>query len=245
MRPTNNESSDTIAIKTIYGLCNRLRCVFSYLLYARSIGKKLKVYWPSDWGCNGFFLDYFQPVDGVEFFREDFLNGAKYDVCTQYWHEDYDPSLHFLYSPLKLLPSLDHEVKKYIKSLNKYCSVHIRQTDFIRMAKKHDLPLVTNEDFIEEIHRLDSINHYNYIYLATDNRFSQTALEKIFPQKLKYYDRIQRKNSFRHTSLEHAILDIYICANSQTFIGTQGSSFSQLIQQLHNARPKNANYQEL
>ena len=61
-----------IVIRPNGGLCNLLRVVFSWLMYARSINKKLVVLWELTDHCTGFFLDYFHPIEDVTFIINDF-----------------------------------------------------------------------------------------------------------------------------------------------------------------------------
>ncbi len=200
-------------------------------MYAKAIGKKLNVYWPNDTCCNGFFLDYFERVDGIAFYRDDFLNGKKYDVFSCGWHADFNPREHFLLAPLKPLPYIQSIIDEKVSSLKNYCSVHIRQTDFFQVQQAHDLPILSDSYFIRKIKQLD-LNNYNYIYVAADNRKSQLVMEEVFPGKIKYYEVIEPKETTRQTSLEHAIIDLYICANADIFIETTKSSFSSTINQL-------------
>ena len=69
------------------------------------------------------------------------------------------------------------------------------------------------------------------IYIATDNKDTQDIFIN------KYKDRIIIKkivpsNELRQTSLQDAVVDIYICAGANYFLGSNGSSFSDLINNL-------------
>ena len=118
-----------IAIKPVGGLCNLLRATFSYYHYAKSIDAKLVVIWEPDKDCNGFFLDYFEPVEGITFLRNNKDNfGITYSGC--HWHPSYDPYEMFLYQDLKPLPHVMTEVNKKMSLLGgNYVAVHIRRTD--------------------------------------------------------------------------------------------------------------------
>ena len=59
-----------ITIKPTGGLCNYLRCVFSYYEYARSINSELTVIWVQTRACPGYFLDYFEPIPHVNFNKQ-------------------------------------------------------------------------------------------------------------------------------------------------------------------------------
>ena len=51
------------------GLNNRLRQVFSYYNYTQKHNLHLTVIWVTNKECNGFFLDYFEPVTGITFLK--------------------------------------------------------------------------------------------------------------------------------------------------------------------------------
>lgn len=48
-----------ITIQPVGGLCNYLRVIFSYYVYATNMNEQLLVIWNETEYCNGFFLDYF------------------------------------------------------------------------------------------------------------------------------------------------------------------------------------------
>ena len=58
-------------IKPQGGLGNRLRVITSYYLkYIKDQNNNLIVIWKLDRFCNGFFLDYFEPILNIEFQQE-------------------------------------------------------------------------------------------------------------------------------------------------------------------------------
>ena len=58
-------SNDKLIIYSWAGLCNRLRVLFSN--YYLNKGKKIIMIWTNNWACPGFFLDYFKPIENIEF----------------------------------------------------------------------------------------------------------------------------------------------------------------------------------
>ena len=68
------------------GLSNKLRVIFSYYAKAKKINKKLYVLWNECNACNGFFLNYFEPIENIVFNK----NNGKcdyygYDVLQEYY----------------------------------------------------------------------------------------------------------------------------------------------------------------
>jgi len=75
---------------------------------------------------------------------------------------------------------------------------------------------------------IDNCDPTMKIYIATDNKETQDIFIN------KYNDRIIIKkiipsDSLRQTSVQDAVVDIYICAGAKYFMGSIGSSFTDLI----------------
>jgi hypothetical protein len=209
-----------ITIQPIGGLCNYLRVVFSYYEYAKSINTQLHVIWRKTDMCNGHFLDYFEPLPNVHMIDSTDKNtGIQYTGCNI--HPGFQPN----YSNLKLLPHMKELIKNRITILEKnYISVHIRRTDHIELAKKVQV-YTDDNDFINFI---DNFNNKN-IYIATDNEGTYTIFKDKYPCLVKFDYHKTVHNSFRHTSLDDAIIDIYMCVFSDDFMGSGWSSFTDII----------------
>ena len=54
-----------IAVRAEGGLCNKLRCILSYRLFAQDEGRDLFVIWAAGGPCPALFDDLFEPLDGV------------------------------------------------------------------------------------------------------------------------------------------------------------------------------------
>ena len=65
-----------LVIEPIHGLSNYLRVVFSYYKKACELNEELIVIWSVTSECNGFFLDYFEPVKNITFKKENTDNIA-------------------------------------------------------------------------------------------------------------------------------------------------------------------------
>jgi len=113
--------------------------------------------------------------------------------------------------------------------LNKnYISVHIRRTDHIQLAKYNNR-YTDDEEFINFLDKSD--NNKN-IYIATDNKITYNKFKKKYQNRIKIDYHKTNNNSLRKTSLQDAIIDIYICVYSDDFMGSGWSSFSRVIKSL-------------
>ena len=212
---------------TIYptgGLCNYLRVIFSYYEYAKSINSKLNVIWIKTDACPGYFLDYFEPIQNINF-----INKVKTSIKIDYkgcgTNKKFEPN----YDKLKLKSYLKKIVFDKLDILNKnYISVHIRRTDHINLAKKFNC-YTSDEEFINFIDKTD--NNKN-IYIATDNEITYNKFKTKYKNRIKFNYHKTNNNSLRKTSLQDAIIDIYMCVYSNDFMGTKYSSFSNLIKEL-------------
>lgn len=205
------------------GLGNYLRTVFSYYAKCNKENEKLIVIWKITDEMNGFFLDYFEPIKGIEFKKNNETNEIiNYKGC--FCATGFEPD----YSVLKLKPLLQFKLDEARKQLNyKYIAVHIRRTDHIELATSKNA--FTNDDFfIKFIKENPTFN----LYIATDNSETQNQFKNLFPNQIKYLNHIENKKERRKTTLDHAILDVYLCAYSTKFRGSGYSSFTNLINKI-------------
>jgi len=218
----STSNKDIIVIVTEAGLCNRLRTIFTYYRKAIIDKKKLIVIWNVNKVCPGFFLEYFEPIENITFFESN-VNNYSIDYIGIFGHPDF--TNYKIYSDLKILPAIKEKVNSNIDLLNNnYISIHVRRTDFITPSRN------LNYDFYEKF--LNDNNTYN-IYIATDNRETQNYFIKKYEDRIKIINLIDNNvKTTRHTTLENSIIDIYTCVYSSKFLGTPGSSFSELIYRL-------------
>ena len=105
-----------LVIRPRGGLCNYLRHVFGWYSYARSINSQLVVVWEETCHCNGFFLDYFEEIDGITFLRD---NSENYEFASNGWHGPPSSDYKALgYKSLKLRKDMLKIIKRRIKKLN-------------------------------------------------------------------------------------------------------------------------------
>ena len=215
------------------GLCNKLRVLLYHYDISKKLNKKFIVVWNKDRYCNGLFLDYYQQLENTIFIKKNENNyDIKYKGCSA------DIKL-CNYNLLKLKPTIQEKINIIRNKYDKYISVHIRRTDHVILAKKKNLYI--DDDYF--INFLNQNSDYD-IYLATDNRETQDKFYKLYKNKIKYIIFINKKNEInkrpkkdnsdktRHTSLLDSIIDLYMCVNSEKFMGTKYSSFSETINKM-------------
>ena len=227
-----------IIIKPEGGLCNYLRFMFSYYEYARSINEQLIVIWEKTEKCPGYFLDYFEDIPNITFLSENPSNDTIIDFIGDKPHPDYDIYSRDIeckyggWNNLNLNPFMKKEIeaKKNILGDN-YISIHIRRTDHIELAKKHD-QYTSDKEFFNFIDKHEIVN----IYIATDDKETYYEFKKIYPNQIKFNYHKTNNGCLRQTSLQDAIIDMYVCSFSKDFMGSGRSSFSTVIKRIRGSR---------
>lgn len=133
------------------------------------------------------------------------------------------------YNFMKLLPHLKTIIKNEQTKLNdNYIAIHVRRTDIIATYKAHNEKYIANYDIYDNFIKENASNN---LYIATDNEDSY----KHFTSKYKNHT-INNNTTFiktenrRKTSLKDAIIDLYMCIDSISFLGTKLSSFTDFIE---------------
>lgn len=209
-----------IKIKPTEGLCNYLRVIFSYNQYARDEGKKLYVIWRVTNYCNGKFSDLFEKVDGIEI----------KEYCTRYifekdiFYEGFDQNEKYTpdYTNLKPLQNIQNKINTFVDNIGEdFIAIHVRRTD-----NSSSEILSPDKDFFNFIEE----NPKYKVYLATDNMNTQNMFIEKYGERIIFYEKIQKnRNIIRKTSLEHTVIDIFICSKALKFKGSGYSSLSDLI----------------
>jgi hypothetical protein len=215
-----------IVVQPIGGLGNKLRVVFSYWEYAKPNNKKLTVIWKEDQACPGFFLDYFEPVDGITFLTYNSEN-LKLDYYGSEWHPDFNPYEKFIYSDLKLQSILQDRVNEKVKILEHFIAIQVRRTDHEKLAKKYN-SFTTDEDFCKFI----DDNPKGNLFITADNKKSFDFFREKYPDRVKLKYPKNDPTKLRHTSLEDSIIDMFICTHATAFKKSDWSSFGGTILQL-------------
>ena len=227
-----------IIVRCKYGLCNRLRVLFSYYLYCKDTNKKLIYLWYENDACPGKFLDYFEPLENVTiienesgFFnfckKNDIKNRIDYDGYG--WQKNYSPFEKNIYEDLIPKQKINNKINNFARKLGEFNAIHIRRTDHVKMSKRIN-KFTKDDEFFKFIEKSKK-----KVFLATDCYKMQETLMKKFGNKIVFYKKINKsikKNNIRTTSLEDAVIDIFLCTKSQEFLGSKYSSFSNAIKNI-------------
>ena len=215
-----------ITIQPNSGLCNRLRVLFSWLKIAKDNNCILEVYWNIDDHCNGHFLEVFEAIPGVIFIKK---TPSKVDYYGCYQHKDIDLTK-ALYSDLIPKKQILSKIQDFTDRYKKFNAVHIRRTDYLKLAERKKIA-VSNYDY----ERFISESEYP-IYISCDNKDTQDYFLD-FSTKTFIKNKIINSKQRRQTSLEHAVFDMFVCCRSIKFLGTNSSTFSDLIYMLKQDAP--------
>jgi hypothetical protein len=212
-----------IVVQTGCGLCNSLRVIFSYYAKALHENKKFVVIWRITPASPGHFLDYFKPIDGIEFVDAKDSKNYKIDYGGGQQHKDFPPN----YDKLELLDNVVSILNDKRKMLGSYIAVHVRRTDHVKLAIEFN-NFTQDEDFFKFIdERIKSRN----LYIATDNEDTYNIFKDKYTNSIKLdkIDYNNTTNSLRQTSLLDSVVDLYMCIYAEDFMGSGTSSFSGFI----------------
>jgi hypothetical protein len=214
-----NEPYITVHAKS--GLCNKVRVILSYLYKANKEGKKLRVIWLVDDECPEKYSNLFADIDNMDVISTKNI----YDYST--WDQDnidyISNNYHQLLKPLPCIQKTIDYCKEKLE--NNYIACHIRRTD--AMTHSAHKPK-TDEEYMNFI---DQYNSNIKIYIATDNKETQDIFIKKYNNRI-IIKKIKPSEKLRQTSVQDAVVDIYMCAGATYFMGSYGSSFTDLINNL-------------
>jgi hypothetical protein len=148
-----------------------------------------------------------------------------------------------LYSLIKLKPYLQKIVDDFANKhdLKNCVGVHIRRTDLIPMAMDRKWQWSSDREFYLKITNELKKNPNQKFFLATDNLGTQRHFTKHFPDKFTFYREIPYIKDKRKTSLEHAIIDIFLLSKCKRIHGSKCSSFSTMAKRLLDIRVRKEN----
>ena len=220
-----------LTIHTKGGLGNKLRVLLSYLYDTNNNkypNKKLRIIWDKSDECPDIFSNLFEPIPDVLI---KYGNIDNYFINIYTSHPSNDDYITNNY--LKLLKPLPHiqtnidNLKKLLQKSNpNYIACHIRRTD---MIKKYKEKKITN--YLSDQEYMHFINQYPVnikVYIATDNYETQQTFINFYGDRL-IYKKIEPSTNLRQTSLQDAVVDMYVCAGAKYFLGSVKSSFSDTI----------------
>lgn len=212
------------------GLCNRLYWILSLKTYFRN--QNVLILWFRSKHCNGYFLDYFEPIENFDFKLTDDNSETckkKYENRSKYYNINFRNKIiknidNNNYKLIKLKSFMLEIINNFIKKIKPYIAIHVRRTDFDRLAK--DRNFYTTDDKFKSF--IDKFDKNMNIFIATDSKKTQLKFKKIYNDRLFTYCN-SFSNSFRQTTLQDSIIDMFVCINSEHFKGTKRSTFSDFI----------------
>ena len=198
------------------GLCNRMRVVLSYQAVHGEIGV---VWLPDEEIAFAHFLDVFEPVPGVTWIDEP----ERAEVRTLCAHPNAPGEGLLAYRslrPLKGGPVLPRP----------YAAMHIRRTDHVGLAQAAGT-------YTDDTQFRDWLAHQRerLVYIATDNEGTQlsfSAYARTLGIEPMVSAPIRDRDAQRHTTLAHAVDDLFACAGASSFMGSGESSFSNTVSML-------------
>ena len=219
---------NSINIFCASGLCNRIRYLFSLIhkIQKEDNGRTLKIIWPINEACMNTFESCFEPIDNVEFIyksQDDYKIDYNGEVSKHGFIANYSPKhIPNFYSKLQINSNIKNMLKQQNNNLE-YNAIHIRRTDHCYLAKIHNQ---YTEDYAFEQF---IINSSLPVYLSTDNKETQKNYTKKYKDIIVYQYIQEDNNRLRKTSLEHSVIDMWMCIQSKEFMPSGYSSFSDLI----------------
>lgn len=246
------QSPNTLIIQPEGGLANRIHLIISFAVYARALNKKLQVIWSKDNNthlhvADGHFLEGFKQLPSCEFISaapdypitfKGCLTKNKDAYPSDFKKINKEHGTDFLKFYRFLIPTA--QVKKNLDNLVRergpFNAIHLRKTDFCNFLKKTgeiEIPEREFESFIERRPDLPC-------YIATDNRETQHKFEAQYPETVFFYRKINNApTGLRHTTLFHAIVDLFMCCDAVEFKKSHPhSTFSTLIERIRSVACK-------
>ncbi|WP_072720493.1 nodulation protein NodZ, partial [Planktothrix tepida] len=153
--------------------------------------------------------------------------------------KDFDQEYVRFMRQLKVKPHLLLKINEFTQNFMPHddiLGVHIRRTDHVNYIRSNYPESVFSSDakFISAIGK-EIFKGYSKIFLATDNQLTKDMIFQNFPDLVISYcqdfnDNYQQKidkNNQRHTTVEDALIDLYLLSKCKKIIGSYGSSFSE------------------
>lgn len=219
------------------GLCNRIRVILSGL--ALEPEKPLVIVWKKEPAVSGsHFLEVFQPIPKVKFV-DTFVGKEIRKECHELCPES---EWRHLVKLLKPKPPVQSRINKVLDKLTRpFIAVHVRRTDLIPRLDDpgYDSFFKFIDDFLTARHRSNS--HTNIfgsdkyepnVYVATDNAETLAVFATRYGSRLVSCGARYAPTRKRQTELADAVVDMFVCAEAEHFMGTPKSSFSEMIEQI-------------
>jgi hypothetical protein len=233
--PVIKDDFEELNIFCSSGLSNRIRTILGFKAVCDKFNKKLNVIWIPDNACNGNFTDYFKDINNVNFFKKK-IEPVHYlgqsSIKNILNHYKIEKKEYELYSNIKLKKHIENKVIDFINNNDiKNCvGIHVRRTDYT--GNFIGKLLNGSNDDSEFFNYIDKYSKGCPFFIATDNKETQTIFKNKYGNRALFYSKIKDIKNLRKTSLEDAIIDIFILSNCLKIKGTYNSSFTDFSKNL-------------
>lgn len=234
----SKESSDApVLLVVIYGLCNRLRALLSFIPLARRYGRRVEILWKPDDNCPCTFAEVFEPISGV------IVHDAPEDCDATAYALRVQSGCPFnherIWDELVPVPECRRAIRELITKLDPYDAVHVRRTDTIELSASSDAyhvrRLALDEAQCRVVLSRFGDASSRKVYVASDNRESQDFYKERLGERAVFHKKVGRdlgETHRRHTTIRDAVIDLFMCGFSQKFVGSGSSSFTVEIQSM-------------
>ena len=240
--PDIKNDKKEITIFCTSGLSNRIRTILGFYYICKLKNKLLNVIWIKDNVCNGDFLEYFKIIDGINIFNKkidniDYIGQSTIEIILNNYNIQVTKDIYKeLYRYINPVDSIQNKIQKFINENNikNLIGIHVRRTDYTgNFIGKLLNGSNADEEFFDYIERYSKKMPF---YSATDNKESQDIYKNIYKKRALFYEKIKDSDNIRKTTLENAIIDIFILSYCKKIKGTSNSSFSEFSKYLKSSR---------
>lgn len=206
-------------VNPVAGLCNRLRVICSYYAEAKKRGCKLFIKWVPCSACPAQFNDLFVIPQLDDIFINPNINFPANTISTfSIYKSDNNEWISYFDSLFVPREHIKNKIDGVINLMgNKFNALHIRHTDHNNVYEK-------DPEYLQYIETDEPMN----IYVASDNQTSLNTIKNI-KGYLVFSSSSFNPHGIRQTSIEDAIVDLWVCQQSYKFCGTYWSSFTDMI----------------
>lgn len=144
------------------------------------------------------------------------------------FHQDWYDETEFFLTLFHPLPHIQAKIDAVKAELgHSYIAVHLRRTDLLK-AHQSGASWV-GSDF-DDMKAVGWAKPYDLpIYVASDNEVSLNTMKEHLGDRVFSHSTYSNPDTLRHTSVEDAVVDLWVCFDALHFRGTNSSSFSVLI----------------
>ncbi len=212
-------------VGVVGGLCNRLRAIFDWKVKLAARDEPLVAVWaPDHYVSFAKFSDVLGPLPGIEVAYEGPVDHVALDELKP------DEAWMRLYQDLMPTYGLQARIAECKRRLGEpYNAVHARGGDHKPHARNRGWPQLSGYAVGDMMTRPERV------FYACDSAALQALAggpsDKIVMAEFIRGgdDKQDIEDHRRHTTLQHAVVDLFVCAGAKHFLGTPGSSFSETI----------------